>query len=244
MTDDPYRARVESLVSFAAGPGGKLITGALARYFRASLVHAERIPRTGAALIVSNHGPFGLDSIVLTSLVLRDTGRYVRFLVERNLARIAPIRSFFNAVAVLPGTKAAALEALGRGDLVGSYPGGIDESLKRTSDRHRLKWGARDGFAKVALRARVPIVPIAGLGIDDIYTIVAREPWIGRRLLGSPRYDLPLTLGAFGTPLPRRTTMRFVVCEPIMPLGEAHDPSAVHALRDTTRAALEHALRS
>ena len=149
--DDPYRERIEGLVSFAAGATGTLLTSALIAYFRASLVHADRIPRAGAALVVSNHGPFGIDSVVLTSLVLRKTGRYVRFLVERNLARVPPIRAFFEATAVLPGTKGAALEALRRGDLVGVYPGGIDESLKPTRDRHRLK-----------LRFTVcePIVPI------------------------------------------------------------------------------------
>lgn len=76
------------------------------------------------------------------------------------------------------------------------YPGGIDESLKPKRDRNRLKWGARDGFARVALRARVPILPIAGAGIDETYTIHVREPWLGRRLLGSARYDLPIASGA------------------------------------------------
>ena len=69
--DDPYRERIEGLVSFAAGATGTLLTSALIAYFRASLVHADRIPRAGAALVVSNHGPFGIDSVVLTSLVLR-----------------------------------------------------------------------------------------------------------------------------------------------------------------------------
>ena len=124
------------------------------------------------------------------------------------------------------------------------YPGGIDESLKPTRDRNRLKWGARDGFARVALRARVPILPIAGAGIDETYTIHGREPWLGRRLLGSARYDLPIASGAFGTPFPRRASMRFTVCEPILPTGDPDDPRAILELRNATRSALDRELRA
>ncbi len=40
--------------------------------------------------------------------------------------------------------------------------------------------------------SEVPIVPLAAFGVDEMYTIFAREPWIGRRLLGDVRYDIPL----------------------------------------------------
>lgn len=240
--DDPYGDRTARLLAFATTPAGRAITAALVRYFHATLENAQRLPREGPALVVSNHAPFGIDSFVLASLVLRDTGRYIRFLVERNLARFTPIAAFFEATAVLPGNREAAVAALRAGDLVGVYPGGIDESLKLSTERHRLKWGTRAGFARVALRAGVPIVPIAGLGIDDIYTIVARERWIGRRVLGSSRYDLPLAFGALGTPAPRRAEMRFVIAEPIPPAGDADDPAAVERLRAATHAAIDREL--
>jgi len=236
MTDD---AGVERLLAFARGRAGRAVSTGLLRYFHAHLENGERIPRQGGALVVSNHAAFGIDAFVLAAIVLRDTDRYVRFLVERNLSKLPPIGAFFRAVAVLPGTKDAAVQALRGGELVGVYPGGIDESLKLSRDRHRLLWGRRDGFAKVALRARAPIVPIAGIGIDDMYTVVAREPWVGRAVLGSARYDLPIAFGAFGTPLPRRARMRFVVCAPITCDGDPDDPSAIEHLRAATKAAME-----
>lgn len=222
---------------FARSDAGKLVSRALIGYFRATLENAALIPSDGPALLVSNHAAFGLDSFVLAALVLRDAGRYPRFLVERELARLLPIRLFFSLVEVLPGNRETAVEALGRGELVGVYPGGIDESLKLSRDRHRLKWGARTGFAEVAVRSGAPVVPIAGIGVDDMYSVVAREPWVGRRLLGSPRYDLPIAFGAYGTPLPRRTTIRFVVCPPLRAAGGGED--AIRELRSLTYAAID-----
>jgi 1-acyl-sn-glycerol-3-phosphate acyltransferase len=123
------------------------------------------------------------------------------------------------------------------------YPGGVDDSLKPSSERYQLKWKQRAGFAKVALRAQVPIVPVAGLGIDEMYTIVARERWLGRKLFGSERYDLPLAFGALGTLVPRRVKHTYVALPPIEPVGSASSEVAVEQLRAATYEALDAKLR-
>jgi len=225
--------------AFAAGVSGRAITAVLVGYFDATLEGGDHIPAQGGALLVGNHGPFGVDSFVLAALVARDRGRYLRFLVEKNLARLPPFDAFFRAVAAIPGRPDRAEAALASGELLGVYPGGIDESLQHARKGGRPRWGTRAGFARVALRAKVPVVPVTGIGIDGTYRVVARERWIGRRVLGSPRYDLPLALGAWGTPLPRRVTMRFVAGPPIDPVGEAEDPDAVERLRAATLSVIE-----
>ena len=53
------------------------------------------------------------------------------------------------------------------------------------------------------MTAGVPIVPIAACGVDDMYTVLGHEHWLGRALLGDPRYDLPLAFGRWGTLVPR-----------------------------------------
>jgi 1-acyl-sn-glycerol-3-phosphate acyltransferase len=229
------------VVAFARTSAGRLLSRAIVGYFDATLANPERIPR-GAALLVSNHAAFGIDSFVLAALILAHHGRHVRFLVEKNLAKLAPVRAFFHAIAALPGSQDAAVRALEAGELVGVYPGGIDESLKLSRHRQELRWGSRDGFARVALRARVPIVPIAGVGIDDMYRVVAREPLVGRRLMGSARYDLPIAFGAFGTPLPRRARMRFVVLPAIETHGDPTSSDDIERIRKETYEALDREL--
>jgi len=226
------------MLSFAGSPLGRGAAAVLIGYFRARLENPTNVPRGGGALLVSNHSTFGLDSFVLTSLIWTECSRYPRFLVERNLAKLRGFRAFFEGVAALPGTRDVAVAALASGELVGVYPGGINDSLKLRTSKNRLLWETRSGFVQVAMRARVPIIPIAGVGIDDMYHVVYREPWIGRRLFGSERYDLPLALGRWGTPLPRRVPLRFVVLPAVGTGGNPDDPEAVESIRALTHQAI------
>jgi len=213
-------------------------------YFHASMEGAHRIPREGGALLVGNHAMSGIDGVVLGALVPRETGRYVRFLGERNLWRIPIVRNLLDAVGAVPGAPETAVELLRAGELVGVYPGGIDDSWKlTTTDKYRLQWGSRSGFARVAMRARVPIVPIAALGIDEMYDVVAREKIVGRTILGSPRYDLPIVLGAFGTLIPKRVPQRYLVQEPVDTSGDPDDASAVERVRSATFEAIDRVLQ-
>lgn len=212
------------------------------RYFSATLENAAGIPGAGGALLVGNHAMYGLDGVVLGALVLRETKRPVRFLAERNLFRIPLLREVLRASGVVPGARDTAVALLRKGNVVGVYPGGIDDSWKLSSQRYQLQWGDRAGFAHVAMEAGVPIVPVAGFGIDEMYEVVAREPFIGRRLLGSRRYDIPLALGRFGTPIPRRVPQRYVVLPPIDTAGDPSRPDDRERVRLATFAALDDAL--
>ena len=73
------------------------------------------------------------------------------------------------------------------------------------------------------MRACVPIIPVAGLGIDHTYHGLLRERWLGRHMFGAPRYDLSIGIGALGTLVPRRAPHRFIVCPPVDPEGDPDD---------------------
>lgn len=212
-------------------------------YFHATLEGAHNLPRQGGALVVSNHALFALDTAVLAALVVRDVGRYPRLLADRNLWKIPGFRQMIAAVGALPGEPRAAESLLRSGELVFVYPGGVDDSLKLSDQRYVLQWKQRAGFAKVALQAGVPIVPVVGLGIDDMYSVVGHEHWLGRRVFGGPRYDLPVAFGAFGSILPRRAPQHYVVLPPIAPEGDPQSAQAVERLRQRTYDALEAELR-
>ena len=238
----PWRARVR--VALAASSVGRALVEGPIRYFHATLENKERIPQHGGALLVGNHAMMGIDGVVLGALVHRELGRQVRFLGEKNLWKIPVVRDVLTALGAVPGEPARAVAMLTNGELVGVYPGGIDDSWKPASERHRLQWRSRAGFARVAMRAGVPIVPIAGVGIDDMYTVVGRERWLGRRIFVSPRYDFPLVYGRFGSLIPRRAPQKFVALEPIDTRGDVNDDADVERIRKATFDALEVALRN
>jgi 1-acyl-sn-glycerol-3-phosphate acyltransferase len=233
----------ERLKQFFGTRTGHASLSAITGYFHAILEGGENIPASGGALIVSNHALFALDAAVLGAILVRDFGRFPRFLADRNLFRIPGLRELITAIGALPGEPHAAEDLLRAGELVIVYPGGVDDSLKLSSQRYQLQWKTRAGFARVAIAAQVPLVPVVGYGIDDMYTVVGREHIIGRTLFGSARYDLPLGFGAFGTILPKRCVQTYVALPPIDTHGDPKNPADVERVRAAAYEAIESRLR-
>ncbi|MBM4362102.1 MAG: acyltransferase family protein [Deltaproteobacteria bacterium] len=233
----------EKLRAFLGTAPGRQVLGSVIGYFDATLVGTEHLPERGGALLVGNHALFALDSAVLGALLVREVGRHPRFLADRMLWAIPGFRQVIAAIGALPGEPESAEELLRRGELVVVYPGGVDDSLKLSGDRYRLKWKARAGFARVALRAKVPILPVVGLGIDEMYDVVGHEHVLGRRLFGGARYDLPIAFGAAGTLLPRRVPQRYLILPPIDTTGDPESKADVERVRRATHDALEAELR-
>ena len=232
------------LRTFFSGAAGQRCLRAISGYFHATLEGAEQIPKHGPALIVSNHALFALDSAVLGSLLVEQTQRYPRFLADRALWRVPGLRQLIQAIGGLPGEPNSAGALLRDGELVVVYPGGVDDSLKSSEQNHHLMWKKRAGFARVAMAARVPIIPIVGLGIDDMYKVIGREKFLGRRVFGSERYDLPVVVGAFGTLLPRRAQQHYYVLPPIDTRGDPANEQDVERVRAAAYNAIENRLRS
>jgi 1-acyl-sn-glycerol-3-phosphate acyltransferase len=236
-------SKLDRVKAFGQTALGRKLRDIPIEYFHARMEGADRIPREGGALIVGNHAMNGLDGFVLGALIVKETGRYARFLGERNLFRIPVLKDMLTAVGAIAGEPSAATQLLADGELVAVYPGGIDDSWKlTTTDKYKLQWGNRSGFARVAMRAGVPIVPVAALGIDEMYEVVAREPVVGRAIFGSPRYDFPIALGAYGTLIPKRVPQKYLVQEPIDTRGDPDNPEDVERVRHATFSAIDRVL--
>ncbi|APR88019.1 phospholipid/glycerol acyltransferase [Minicystis rosea] len=224
---------------FAGSDSGVRFARVLAERLRATLHDGDHIPRRGPALLVGNHALLGLDSVALTAVLVADGHRPPRFLAEKNLFRFPGVRPALTALGAIPGRPDEAVALLEAGELVCVYPGGVDDSFKLSKDAYTLQWGDRQGFARVALRARAPIVPVAATGVDDLFEVPRRERLFGRTLLGSDRYDLPIPESL----VPRRVPLDFFVQPPLLPEGDARDPEAIANLRQATWDALESVLR-
>ncbi|WP_373046224.1 1-acyl-sn-glycerol-3-phosphate acyltransferase [Vulgatibacter sp.] len=204
------------------------IAAAQARYHRAQLEGAEHLPG-GPALVVANHGLYGLDTPVFFYLVWRATGRAPVGLAERYLCALPPMRAALEAIGGVLGTRENALRMLGEGRLVVCYPGGAREVFKAREARHRLAWERALGWVRVAQAAQVPIVPVAGAGIDDTYRVVAKMRPLAL-LAGHEKYAVPLAVGLGAAPLPAR--FRFRIGAPFPPPAPRAGEAALHALRE------------
>jgi 1-acyl-sn-glycerol-3-phosphate acyltransferase len=202
LTDlaERFRDRVDPRLVAMARP----IVRALHALHPVRIDGLENLP-DGPAILVGNHGLLGYETALFFERIYAETGRLPRGCADRWFFRIPLMRDVLVRVGGMYGCPQNAEAALGRGDLVVCYPGGAREVFKYDPvQRYRLHWRKSRGYAKVARRAKVPIVPFAAAGVDDAFEILARLRGSGRLLMGDDKYDLPLLIpnGRRPWPLP------------------------------------------
>jgi 1-acyl-sn-glycerol-3-phosphate acyltransferase len=155
--------------------------------FRLRAWGVERVPRTGGMLLVSNHASF-LDPPLLGSPLPRQ----VAFMARRSLFSVPLLGPLIARCHAFPvergeadlGAMRRAIRVLRRGCGLVLFPEGT-----RTADGAMQRF--RPGFALLASRAGVPIVPAAICGTF--------EAWPRHQAL--PRFGQPVTV-AYGEPMP------------------------------------------
>jgi len=226
----------------------------LHQWFEPSIEGIENIPRDQGALIVTNHGHFGIDLPVLLRLILEGRGRIVRSLGDRVVFALPVFRDLAHSMGAIEGEPKATIRLLRDDQLVLVYPGGAKEALSSAEDAYRLQWENSHGFIRTALRAQKPIIPVAGLGNEELYVQVVsqdrvRQSGVGRfisQLLGD-KYVMPIYMGLGALPFP--TELHYIVGEPIrLPYGPeaADDPETVAILHrqvtETTQRLIDEGL--
>lgn len=159
--------------------------------FRPWVIGLENVPKTGGAILASNHLSF-IDSIFLPLVVERRMAFLAKseYFTGKGLKGWAT-KFFFTATGQLPidrsGGKASeaslntGLAVLGRGELLGIYPEGT-----RSPDAKMYR--GRTGVARMVLEAGVPIVPVAMIDTEKVMPIGKRLPKIRRIgiIIGEP----------------------------------------------------------
>jgi 1-acyl-sn-glycerol-3-phosphate acyltransferase len=148
-----------------------VLTPFLRTFWRPWVEGLDGVPAEGAAILASNHLSF-LDSIFLPLVI----PRRVTFLAKSDYFTRGGIkgwftRLFFSGVGQLPidrtggkaseGALRSGVRVLRRGELLGIYPEGT-----RSPDG-RLYRG-KIGVAKMALEAKVPVIPVAMIGTFEV----------------------------------------------------------------------------
>lgn len=212
-------------------------------WFRVQATGLENVPAEGGALVVANHsGTLALDAVMTQVALLDDhpAHRHLRML-GANLVFATP---FVSQIARASGhTLACHPDAellLERGELVGVWPEGFKGIGKPFTERYKLQRFGRGGFVSAAVKQRVPIIPTAIVGAEEIYPMIG-ESKVLARLLGLPYFPITPTfpwLGPLGLiPLPSKWYIHFG--EPIstsdLPENAADDPMIVFNLTDQVR---------
>ena len=203
----------------------------------------EHVPDSGPALVVGNHAgtlPFDALMVALALLDEHPAHRALRMLAADlafDLPVIAPLaRKSGNTLACAED----ATRLLEAGELVGVWPEGYKGLGKPYRERYQLQRFGRGGFVEVALRTGAPIVPVAVVGSEEIYPMLANLRRLAR-LLGLPYFPVTPTFPALGPlgaiPLPSKWLIEF--CPPIETAGlgpdAVLDPMVLFDLTDQVR---------
>ena len=126
------------------------------------------------------------------------------------------------------------------------FPEGFKGIGKPYRDRYKLQRFGRGGFVSAALRTGTPIVPVAIVGAEEIYPIVANVKPLAK-VTGLPY--VPVTplfpwLGPLGMlPLPSKWLIQFgKPIETATLTEDADDPIVVFNLADQVRETIQQSL--
>jgi 1-acyl-sn-glycerol-3-phosphate acyltransferase len=174
-------------------------------YFRVTSDGWEHVPTGQPFLAVGSHNG-GLAAPDMYMLMCEWFQRYgidqpIYGLMHPKVWEISPpIAQMAMEFGALVAHPRSARNALHQGFPVLVYPGGMEDVFRQHRWRHRINFAGRTGFIKLALREKVPIIPVVSAGAHDTLMVLGNIyeqiqslglPWPG----GIDPLTLPVYLG-------------------------------------------------
>jgi 1-acyl-sn-glycerol-3-phosphate acyltransferase len=221
-------------------------------WFRCEVEGIENVPGTGGALLVSNHaGALPPDAAMITKAIREEhpQPRLVRPLVENFFKGYPGLSMLLPKIGCVPAHPANAHRLLAdEGQLALVFPEGRKGSEKLYKERYRLRRFGRGGFVETAMKAGVPIIPIAVIGAEEAQPIFAHVSAL-QKLTKLIYFPITPTFPALGPLaalafLPAKFKIRFL--EPVRTddMGAApwEDASLVQEVAQEIRARIQEEL--
>jgi 1-acyl-sn-glycerol-3-phosphate acyltransferase len=221
-------------------------------WFRCEVEGVEHVPAAGGALLVSNHsGALPPDASMIAKAIKEEhpRPRPLSITVEHFFKGYPGFSMLLPKVGAVPAHTANVHRLLfDEGKLVLVFPEGRKGTEKLYRERYRLRRFGRGGFVEAAMRARVPIVPIAVVGAEEAAPIFAHVGAL-QKLTGLLYFPITPTFPALGLLgmlgyLPAKFRIRFL--EPVRTddLGDEpwQDKALVQTLAQEIRTTIQDAL--
>jgi 1-acyl-sn-glycerol-3-phosphate acyltransferase len=208
--------------------------------FRPRIEGGENIPRTGPAILVSNHISAG-DTFLLPAMIRRRLtfpaklelfhgrglkGRLLAWFL-RNVGQVPLNRSGGRASA---SSMDEVIQVLRDGNLLGIYPEGT-----RSPDGRLYK--GKTGVARLVLQAGVPVIPVAMINTEIVPSAIPKIPTMRRPVV---RIGRPLDFSAYAAAGNDREVLRWItdrIMDEVMTLSgqeyvDAYGTSVKDAIAD------------
>src|SRR3989440_5273521 len=219
--------------------------------FRVEWEGLEKIPREGGALLVANHAAaIPSDAPVIMHGIEEELGRPVYGLADYIFKAMPVVGTLWSRVGGVPAHPENAYRLLReQGELVLVFPEGSKGPGKTYAERYRLSRFGRGGFVEIAMRAGVPVVPIAVGGAEESMPILLKSN-APAKLMNIPYFPIPpnmLLLGPLlGTLLYLPAKFKLRVLDPVLfdvpPNQERYSKSRIMEEAESIRVSLQETL--
>ena len=178
---------------------GRLYAPIYDKWFRVEWEDFDNIPSEGGALLVANHAAaVPSDAPAIMHGIETEMGRPVYGLADhyfKSLPVVGTLWARNGGVVAQPDNAYRLLRE--QGQLVLVFPEGTKGPAKTYQERYRLRRFGRGGYVEIAMRAGVPIIPIAVVGAEESMPTLARVPALAK-VLGTPYFPITANMLAFG----------------------------------------------
>ena len=218
-------------------------------WFRVTVEGIEHVPSTGGALLVSNHaGALPPDAAMIAKAIKTEHAnpRPLHLTVENFFKGYPGLSMLIPKLGGVPAHPADVHRLLyDEEQLVLVFPEGAKGTEKLYKDRYRLRRFGRGGFVEAAMRAQVPIVPVALVGAEEAAPVFAQVPLL-QRLTGLIYFPITPTFPHFGVLgmlgyLPAKFKIRFLPPVRTDAMGDEpwQDKGLVQTVADEVRATIQ-----
>jgi 1-acyl-sn-glycerol-3-phosphate acyltransferase len=221
------------------------------RWFRAEWEGLDKIPEEGGALIVANHAAaIPSDAPVIMHGIETERHRPVYGLADYLFRSIPVVGTLWSRTGGVPAHPDNAYRLLReQQQLALVFPEGVKGTAKPYRERYQLRRFGRGGFIEIAMRAGVPVIPIAVVGAEESMPIVWKSGALARRT-GLPYAPLTANMVAFGPLLgsvlyfPAKFKLRVLdpVTFDVPPDQDRYPKSKIMEEAEAIRVSLQHTL--
>lgn len=193
-------------------------------YHRHEVHGIGNIPKSGPVIVACSHSLATYDITLLMTAIYQQLHRFPRALIDRAFYKVPGLGELMERLGCIIGTQENARTLLANGEMVYLAPGGMQESLRPSTDRYKVIWTKRRGFAKLAIETGAPVVLAACPRADDIYTVYNNP--ITKFFYKKFRFPIFLARGLGPTALPKPVKLDHYLSKPIYPPKRKDDPIA------------------
>jgi 1-acyl-sn-glycerol-3-phosphate acyltransferase len=168
-------------------------------WFRTEWEGFEHLPREGGALLVSNHAAaIPSDAPAIMHGVETQLGRPVYGMAEYLFRALPVFGTLWARVGGVPAHPDNAYRLLHEEQqLALVFPEGSKATGKLFGERYHLRRFGRGGFVEIAMRAGVPVVPLAVVGAEESMPVVFKSTRLAK-LLNIPYFPVTANMLLLG----------------------------------------------